>query len=155
MLSDFLTIENIIFNMESSEKEESFAELLEVLLQQDNNINRDSAMNALIERENKMSTAVLPHIAVPHAVCNSIEFPVISIGISKRGIPFESIDKNCAEDNQVNIIFEILFNESDTQLHLHILRDVLRLISNPDFYQNVMKAENVHEILELIRNIED
>lgn len=155
MLSDFLTTENIIFNMESSERDESLAELLEVLLSQNDLINRNVAMDALIDRENTMSTAVFPHIAVPHAVCKSIGNTVVAVGISRKGIPFESIDENDPNDNIVNIIFEILFDESDSQNRIHILRDILKLISNMDFLNQVMKTANVYEVLDLIRAFEE
>ena len=58
MLSSFISPSSIKVGLESSEKEECFAELLEVLVAKNPEINRKEAMNALIAREEKMSTAV-------------------------------------------------------------------------------------------------
>ena len=71
MLSSFVTPSVIKLGLESSEKEESFAELLELLVAENPKLNRKEAMEALIQREDKMSTAVLPFVAVPHALCTS------------------------------------------------------------------------------------
>lgn len=154
MLSDFLSTENIVFSLESSERDESIAELLEVLISQNSKIKRDSAMKALIDRENKLSTAVIPYIAVPHAVCKSIGNTVVAIGISRNGIFFESPDEDDQNDKIVNIIFEILFDESDSHNRIHILRDILKLISNTDFMAQIMNAANVYEVLDLIKSFE-
>lgn len=154
MLSDFLVPDNVIFNLESTERDECLAELLEVLVRQNPDIKRDMALNALYEREEKMSTAVLPFIAVPHAICKTIDSPILVMGISRKGIPFESIDENSNIENKVNIVFEILFDEKDTQRHLHLLRDILKVIVNPDFYQSVMNAKSIYEILDFINAVE-
>ena len=68
MLSSFISPSSIKVGLESSDKEECFAELLEVLVAKNPEINRKEAMNALIAREEKMSTAVFPFVAVPHAL---------------------------------------------------------------------------------------
>jgi len=152
MLSDLISTEYIIFDMQSSEKEESLAELLEMLVLQKKDLKRDAVMDALIKREDKMSTAVLPHIAVPHAVSNSVEKALIGIGISRKGIPFETEE---GEDNIVNVIFEMIFPEDDSQTHLHILRDILTVTSNPEFYQKMMNANNPQEIVDIICSFEN
>lgn len=152
MLSDLISTEYIIFDMQSTEKEESFAELLEMLVLQKKDLDRDLIMEALIKREDKMSTAVLPHIAVPHAVSSSVEKALIGIGISRKGIPFESEE---GEDNIVNVIFVMIFSEEDSQSHLHILRDILTVTSNPEFYQKIMNANNPQEIVDIICSFEN
>ena len=90
MLSSFISPASIKVALESTEKEECFAELLEVLVAKNPEINRREAMNALITREEKMSTAVFPFVAVPHALCSSAGDTLVAVGISKAGIEFES-----------------------------------------------------------------
>lgn len=155
MLSGLISPADIKISLESFEKEECFAELLEVIVANGAKIDRREALNALIEREDKMSTAVFPHVAVPHAISNSIGRTAISIGISKKGIEFEPLDTTTNPKNPiVNIIFEILFEEQDTELHLHILRDVLALVSNPDFFEQILKANSSQEVYNIIEALE-
>ena len=155
MLSSFITPSSIKVALESSEKEESFAELLEVLVAKHPELNRKEAMNALIIREEKMSTAVFPYVAVPHALCSSAGDTLVAIGISRQGIEFESPEPETNPEHPVvNVIFEILFEEKDTQTHLDVLRDILQLVSNPDFVKNVLQAKTSQEVYELIESME-
>lgn len=155
MLSSFITPSSIKVALESSEKEESFAELLEVLVAKHPELNRKEAMNALITREDKMSTAVFPYVAVPHALCSSAGDTLVAIGISRQGIEFESPEPETNPEHPVvNVIFEILFEEKDTQTHLDVLRDILQLVSNPDFVKNVLQAKTSQEVYELIESME-
>ena len=155
MLSSFVTPSVIKLGLESSEKEESFAELLELLVAENPKLNRKEAMEALIQREDKMSTAVLPFVAVPHALCTSAGNTLVAMGISREGIEFEAPDP--AADLRhpvVNIIFEILFEEKDTETHLQVLRDILELVSKPDFVKNVLQAKSSQEVYDLIESME-
>ena len=155
MLSSFIKPANIKVGLESSEKEESFAELLEILVAENPELNRREAMDALIAREDKMSTAVFPFVAVPHALCSSAGDTLVAVGISRPGIEFDSPDPEANPEHPVvNVIFEILFEEKDTETHLHLLRDILEIVSQPDFVQNVLQAKTSQEVYDLIESME-
>ena len=155
MLSSFISPASIKVGLESSEKEESFAELLEVLVAENPDINRREAMDALIAREDKMSTAVFPFVAVPHALCSSAGTTQVAMGISRSGIEFEAPEPETNPERPVvNVIFEILFEEKDTETHLHLLRDILEIVSQPDFVQNVLQAKTSQEVYDLIESME-
>ena len=155
MLSSFISPSSIKVALESTEKEECFAELLEVLVAKNPELNRKEAMTALVAREEKMSTAVFPYVAIPHALCASAGDTLVAVGISRAGIEFDSPEpeKN-PEHSLVNVIFEILFEEKDTETHLHVLRDILQLVSNPDFVKNLLQAQTSQEVYELIESME-
>ena len=151
MLSSFISPASIKVALESTEKEECFAELLEVLVAENPDLNRREAMTALVAREEKMSTAVFPFVAVPHALCSSAGDTLVAVGISRSGIEFDSPDpKENPEHPVVNVVFEILFEEKDTETHLHVLRDILQLVSNPDFIKNVLQAKTSQEVYDFI-----
>ena len=155
MLSSFISPSSIKVGLESSDKEESFAELLEVLVAKNPGLNRKEAMDALIAREEKMSTAVFPFVAVPHALCSSAGDTLVAVGISRPGIEFESPEPETNPDHPVvNVIFEILFEEKDTETHIHVLRDILQIVSNPDFVKNVLQAKTSQEVYDLIESME-
>jgi mannitol/fructose-specific phosphotransferase system IIA component (Ntr-type) len=155
MLSSFISPSSIKVALESTEKEECFAELLEVLVAKNPELNRKEAMTALVAREEKMSTAVFPYVAVPHALCASAGDTLVAVGISRPGIEFESPEpENNPEHPVVNVIFEILFEERDTETHLHLLRDILQLVSNPDFVKNLLQAKTSQEVYEIIESME-
>ncbi len=155
MLSSFISPSSIKVALESTEKEECFAELLEVLVAKNPELDRREAMDALIAREEKMSTAVFPFVAVPHALCGSAVNTLVAIGISRAGIEFDSPEPETNPDHPVvNVIFEILFEEKDTETHLHVLRDILQLVSNPDFVKTVLQAKTSQEVYDIIESME-
>ena len=155
MLSSFISPSSIKVGLESSEKEECFAELLEVLVAENPALDRREAMKALIQREEKMSTAVFPSVAVPHALCTSAGDTLVAVGISRGGIEFDSPDPETNPGHPlVNVIFEILFEEKDTETHIQLLRDILQLVSNPDFVKNVLQATTSQEVYDLIESLE-
>nr|MCR4580272.1 PTS sugar transporter subunit IIA [Treponema sp.] len=143
-------------NLESTEKEECFAELLEPIVAKNRQLNRAEVMSALIAREELKSTAILPNIAIPHAVTSKkLGSPAIAIGISHEGIEFDPLETLPNEKNpQVKIIFEILFEEDDAVMHLQVLRDILQLVNNQEFLKEVLKAETPQEVLDYIKYFE-
>lgn len=149
MFSSLIFPDEIKINLESTEKEESFAELIELAAVKQPQIIREEAFEALCKRENKLSTAISKNIAVPHAICKSIKNTSISIGISKNGIEFEPINPN-EKNPTVHIIFQILFEEKDTELHLEILKDILQLVKNPDFVNKIVNAKTSQQAYDLI-----
>lgn len=153
MLSEYLEPENIIVNLDSSDRDECLAELLETLVNKQPEISRREALENLMVRESKMSTAVYPYVAVPHCLCKSVKKSCVAIGISKSGIDFGSTQVS-PEILNAKIIFEILFEENDTQGHLNILRDVLHLVENKDFIEAVLNAKSSNEVYSIIEKSE-
>ncbi len=154
MISELITPGDIKVNLDSTERDESFAELLEIAAAKNPEINRTQALNALLEREAKMSTAVYPFVAVPHVVLKNLPKTIVSVGIDRRGIEFDSIDSKEYNPVKVNVIFEIFFDEKETDAHLNILRDILQLASNPDFVKRIKEASNQQEAYDIIAELE-
>lgn len=155
MLTDYITPADIKLNLESSDREEAFAELTELLVKKSPGINRTQVINALIERENKCSTAVFPMVAVPHAVCESAKETGIVIGVSREGIEFEPVESSDRLCPVVNIIFQIVFEKDNTDSHLNILRDILFVVSKPEFHQRVLNAQTQQELYDLLVELEN
>lgn len=150
MLSNIITPDVIKVNLESTEKEECFAELLELIVAKHPEINRKEALDSLIKRESKLSTAVAKDAAIPHAIVESVPRVVIALGISREGIEFEALDPEDSEKPLVHIVIEILFDGKDAELRINVLRDILELVNNPDFMDKALKAENTNELFSLI-----
>lgn len=155
MLTDYITPADIKLNLESTDREEAFAELTELLVKKSPGINRTQVINALIERENKCSTAVFPMVAVPHAVCESAKETGIVIGVSREGIEFEPVESSDRLCPVVNIIFQIVFEKDNTDSHLNVLRDILFVVSKPEFHQRVLNAQTQQELYDLLVELEN
>ena len=157
MFSSLLKPENIILERESTEKDVLFAEMVENIVTTHPSVNRSEALAALTERENKMNTCIKSGIAVPHASCTSVTYPVVSIGISRGGIDYE-VEGGAApdsEESRVHLVIMILFEQGNTERHLHILAECAHILQTPAFYQTALTAGSASEIIEKLRRIEE
>ena len=82
MLRNIITPDVVKIDLESTEKEECFAELLELIVAKHPEINRKEALDSLIKRESKLSTAVAKDAAIPHALVETVPKVAIAVGIS-------------------------------------------------------------------------
>ena len=154
MLSNIITPDVIKIDLESTEKEECFAELLELIAAKHPEINRKEALESLIKRESKLSTAVAKDAAIPHAIVESVPKVAIAFGISKQGIEFESIDPESSDRPIVHVIIEILFDGKNAELRINVLRDILELVNHPDFIEKALRAESSNELCDLINSLQ-
>jgi len=150
MLSQLISPSDIKVNLESSENEECFAELLEIMHSKQPQIVRAEALNALCTREEKSSTAVFPYVAVPHAVCKSVKNISVALGISRKGIEFASPIDSDKKNPLVNVVFQILF-DAESDLRISLLKDILQLVSTTDFVSRVLTMNNPVDIFELLQ----
>jgi len=127
----------------------SSEELLEVLVSAQPGIDRAEALAALKERENKMTTGIIPGIAVPHAISNSVKGVVGAIGISRNGIDFGSLD-----NKPVHVVFMLLFSPNETERHLQIMKQFAGLLHHQELCNSLVKAKSAEEICDLICSCE-
>ena len=149
MFSEIFPVSNIIVDLESEDKDELFEELVEVLVSAHPEINRAEAMSALKERENKMSTGIMPGIAVPHAISTTVKGVVGAIGISRNGIDYDSLD-----GKPVHVVFMLLFSPDETERHLQIMKQFAGLLQYQDLCNDLIKKQTPEEIYDLICSCE-
>ena len=156
MLCDLIKPENVIVNLESTDKDSLFAELVENLVRTNNGLNRDEILSALLAREEQMNTCIMNGVAVPHASCLSVGKPLISLGMSLSGIDYEIEGTGTKDyaDSLVHMVFLILFEQGNAERHLHVLADCARVLNIPGFYKSLLGAESAQEVCNLIREYE-
>ena len=104
------------------------------LLSQCVNLETDTIFNALKTREDKGTTGVENHIAIPHSKIPGLTEFVMGILISKRGIDFESID-----NKKSKIIFVVIGPEKPEE-HLQILAEISRISRNKHARRELINA---------------
>ena len=145
VLEQVFSPKSIILNLESTDKEELFEEMVEAIVSVQPQINRAEALAALNEREAKMSTGIMHDIAVPHGSCMTAKGIVGAIGISRRGIDYDSLDKA-----PVHLIFMLLSNPEETERHLSVLRELASVLQNPVFSKEVIEKQTAQEVYDLL-----
>lgn len=145
ILEKVFSPETVILNLESTDKDELFEEMVEAIVRIHPELDRAQALQALRERESKMSTGIMHGIAVPHGNCATARDVIGAIGISRAGIDYESLDKA-----PVNLVFLILCNPEQPEMHLSVLKELASVLQNPGFVADVMEKKTAQEVYDLL-----
>lgn len=146
VLQQIFSEKNIILNLTSEDKDELFEEMIQNIVDNNPAVNRAEALDALLDREKKMSTGILPQIAVPHCVLNGINGVYGALGISKKGINFDSLD-----GNPVNYVFMFIFGEDSSEIHLKALKELAEILQKRNFLPEMAKVKSCADVLELLK----
>ena len=144
-ITDMLKKEFIIEELKSKTKREVLFELSEVFLQGNYNVDSDSMVKVLLEREKLGSTGIGDGIAIPHGKLPGLENLVVSFGRSKEGIEFDSLD-----GKPVHIFFLLMAPENSAGQHLKALAKISRMLKEETFRNDLMKMQTSDEIYSLI-----
>jgi len=148
-IADYIKVETINLNLESKNKNAVIRELYNNLKQTNLIKDEEQGLNDIFKREDMGSTGIGKRIALPHAKTKAVDELMITFGISRNGISYNSVD-----DENVNIFFMFLCPENKTQEYLKVLARISRLIREDKFVNDLLKATSNQEILELIRKEE-
>lgn len=149
MLEELIRPEAVKINLESEDKDELFEEMTEVLVSLCPGLDRSEVLDSLVQRESKMTTGVVPGIAVPHAINSKIKKTICAVGISKEGIDFDSLD-----GKPVHIVFMFLFPSDDTATHINMMQRLAFVFGVPDFYKSVMDKTSAAQVVQAIVSAE-
>ena len=148
-IADYLKIETMNLNLESKNKNAVIRELYNNLKKTGLIKDEEQGINDIFAREEMGSTGIGKKVALPHAKTQAVDELIITFGISRNGVTYNSLD-----DENVNIFFMFLCPENKTQEYLKILARISRLIKEKRFVENLMKAASSEEIIEIIRKEE-
>ncbi|RKY63538.1 MAG: PTS sugar transporter subunit IIA [Candidatus Latescibacterota bacterium] len=140
-LSDLISPDRIVW-LSSDTKEEVLRELVDVISRAPQIGDRDELLKAVLEREKIMSTGIGLGIAVPHAKIESVSDFVIAIGISRKGVEFDSLD-----NKPVHIVVMIAGPANQQDRYIRILAKVVLALKDPKVRETVLKAETPQEVL--------
>jgi PTS system fructose-specific IIC component/PTS system nitrogen regulatory IIA component len=150
MLNDVFSRELIKIGLESKDKEEVFEEMADFFCQTTGIKSRQEILTALWEREAKMSTGIKRGIAVPHGKSSVLKNVYGVLGVSKKGIEYDSLDSQ-----PVNLVFMILVPDTDSEAHLRILKRLAQIIDNHEFYSELLAQNNPRNASDIIKKYEE
>jgi PTS system fructose-specific IIC component/PTS system nitrogen regulatory IIA component len=136
LLSELFKPEFIKIGMEAEDKDEAFEELADVFCQASRLTIREEVLEAIRERERKMSTGIRKGIAVPHGRVSTIDKVYGVLGISRQGIDYDALD-----GEPVYLLFLILAPQSKSEMHLRVLKRLAEMLQNPEFFTE-LAAQN-------------
>ena len=146
-ISDFLCAKAVSADLKGTNKQEIIDEMVRLLISAGaiDKKNKAKLMEVLSAREALGSTAIGQGIAIPHGKSDSVNKLIASLGISKKGIDFDSLDGEPA------YIFFLLIAPIDSAgPHLKALARISRLLKDKYFRENLKVVKDDKTILELI-----
>jgi len=150
LLQDVFSPEFIKVKLEAEDKDEVFEELVDHLCRTGRVTARDEILEALMEREAKMSTGILKGIAIPHGTTNAVESICGVLGISRKGVDYDALD-----GEPVYLLFMVIASQKDTEQHLQILKRLAELLENPQFCTELQSQKDAQGAYKIIFKYED
>ncbi len=149
LISDVLSKKNISTDLKGRDKETIIKSLLSFAMRTGGVEDREEAYKAIMDRERLMSTALENGIAIPHGKTNAVSYLIMSLGISKSGIDFHSMD-----GKPTYIFFLILVPEKNGNQCLRMMAQIANLTRNSDLISLLRKTSSSTEVLKIIRSVE-
>jgi len=142
---DVLQKEAILSDLASRDKKGVIEELVSAVTRIAN-VNREDLVRVLMDRERLGSTGIGGGIGIPHGKLSGLESLILSFGLSRKGVDFESMD-----GRPTHIFFLLITPENSTGLHLKLLARISKILKNDLFKAKLLKAADRDEILDAIK----
>ena len=135
--------------LRSSQSRGTIRELLELIHRKHPFDDLESVYTSLVERESVMSTGIGRGVALPHAVIPHIPGTYAAVGLSSKGISFESPD-----NVPVGVVVLVLFPEDAHREHIEILAGFSRLFRQEEFLSALRTVESGDELIDVLNRYE-
>ena len=113
--SDYLSLNNILCNVEAADEETVLCKLLEALNRHYPKLDIKNAGDEVRARESIFSTIVAPGLAVPHARIAGLPFPLVAVAATPNGVSVKN------SDDKIIMTVLVLTPLDEPNLHLQIL----------------------------------
>ncbi|MDR1506055.1 MAG: PTS sugar transporter subunit IIA [Treponema sp.] len=150
LLSELFPPEFIKIGLEAEDKDEAFEELADAFCQASRLNIREDILEAVRERERKMSTGIQKGIAIPHGKTGAIDRVYGILGVSKRGIDYDALD-----GEPVYLLFMVVGPQSRAEKHLRILKRLAELLENPQFFTDLAAQNDSSQASAVIKKYEN
>jgi fructose-specific phosphotransferase system IIA component len=144
-LKKLLTKESIIPELQSGSKEDVIRQMVNALADTGKISDRDIALQAVLDREAKMSTGMQNGIAIPHGKTDSVDGLLVAIAISKEGIDFAAMD-----EQPCHIFIMTLSPQNRVGPHIQFLAEISKLLGQPGLREQLIAANGTDQILALL-----
>ena len=150
MLKDVITLDCINTDLKGTTKSEIIDEMVDILYNNGKLNDREEYKQEILKREAQSSTGMEEGIAIPHGKTKAVKIPTVAIGISKKGVDYESLDGEPS-----HLFFMIAAPENPNDSHIELLSKITTLLLEDDIREALLNAKSKEEVLDiLIKNAE-
>ena len=150
--ADFIEVNAINADLQAEQKESAIKELVEGLVQA-GRIQADdqkSIIAAVMKREELGSTGIGRGVAVPHTKHPSVDRLVGTVGVSRHGVDFNSLD-----GEKVQIFFLLVSPPDRPGDHLRALENISRKLRDDTFCRFLRQSQTVKDIRQLLEEADN
>jgi len=132
----------VSLDLKRDTKEGIIEEMIDLMVDAGKIRDRGAALNAVLERERKMSTGMQYGVAIPHGKTSSVEDLVTAFALKKEGVDFSSLDGKPS-----NIFIMTLSPTTRTGPHMEYLAAISKVLSRPLVRKRLLRAESVEQVI--------
>jgi nitrogen PTS system EIIA component len=146
-MSDFVVRESISAMLAAASKEGAIRELVENLRTSGYfaGSEPEEIIKAIHKRELLGSTGIGRGVAIPHTKHPSVDRLIGTVGISRGGVPFESLD-----GEPVHVFVMLISPQERPGDHLRALENVSRCLRDDTFVRSLRQATTPQQIWDLL-----
>jgi PTS system fructose-specific IIA component/PTS system nitrogen regulatory IIA component len=145
--TDFVSREAIVANLAADNKEGVIREMAGAL-QRSGGIAEgelEGIVKAILKREELGSTGIGRGVAVPHTKHPSVSRLVGTVGVSRNGVDFNSLD-----GEKVQLVFLLVSPPDRPGDHLRALENISRQLRNDTFCRFLKQARTPEDVMQLL-----
>jgi PTS system nitrogen regulatory IIA component len=151
-MAEFVIREAIIPDLQAKAKEGVIREMVTSIkgAGQFGSTDTEEIVGSVMRREQLGSTGIGRMIAIPHAKHPAAGKLVGTVALSKAGVPFDSID-----GLNVHVVVLLVSPQDQPGNHLRALESVVRKMRNPQFVEDLRKAQTRDDVWKVIVDSKD
>ena len=147
-ITDFLREKAISIELQATTKEGVIRELVHLLVKagEIKPSDEERLVPILLALEALGSTGIGHGVGIPHGKSNCVRELVAAMGISRRGVRFDSLD-----GEPVHVFILLVAPEDSAGPHLKALARISRLLKDRFFRESLREAKDEREVIKIIQ----
>lgn len=132
--------------LKAATKEEALREMATLLSKAGEVTDGDRLLEAILEREQIMSTGIGLGIAIPHAKIPSVKDFVVGLGKAQKGLDFNALD-----GKPVHFVVMIAGPDDQQERYLQLLARITLKLKDAGVRRRLSEARTVEELVAALR----
>jgi PTS system fructose-specific IIA component/PTS system nitrogen regulatory IIA component len=149
---NFVKSESIKVDLDASSKEGVIRELVNALISSGmlTAEQEEPIVQAIMKREELGSTGIGRGIAVPHTKHASVSQPVGTVGISRGGVDFQSLD-----GEKVQLFFLLISPPDRPGDHLRALENISKQLQDDTFCRFLKQSKTANDVRQILEEADN
>jgi nitrogen PTS system EIIA component len=145
-ITELLDENSILPDMTATTKLGVLEELAATLVPGQDELDLETVVEVLMERERLGSTGIGDNVAIPHGKLPNLSGLKLAFGRSLKGVNFDSMDGKPSQ-----LFFLLLAPVNSAGLHLKALAKISRMLMSATFRENLMHAGQAQDIYQHLK----